>query len=114
MPFVSVEPLLGPVDLSYSAFNGEDSFKSIEGIHWVICGGESGPGARPFDILWARSLRHQCKVASVPFFMKQLGANPVQPDGKIFGMREPVKLKDRKGGDWSEWPGDLRVREFPK
>src|SRR5690606_8855505 len=45
--FLSMEPLLGPVDLAYAAFNGADSLGSLEGLHWVIVGGESGPGARP-------------------------------------------------------------------
>jgi protein gp37 len=71
--FLSCEPLLGPVDLRISAFNGADSFSSIEGIHWVICGGESGPKARPMHPDWARSLRDQCAAAGVPFLFKQWG-----------------------------------------
>jgi GAF domain-containing protein len=43
---------------------------------WVICGGESGPGARPFHLSWAESLLAQCRAVDVPFFMKQLGSNP--------------------------------------
>jgi protein gp37 len=71
--FLSCEPLLGPVDLQYAAFNGADSLTSIAGIHWVICGGESGPGARPMHPDWARSLRDQCEAAGIPFFFKQWG-----------------------------------------
>ena len=58
--FLSLEPLLedlGELDLT--------------GIHWVICGGESGPGCRPMDPAWARNIRDQCVAAGVPFFYKQ-------------------------------------------
>jgi protein gp37 len=71
--FVSCEPLIGPVDLMYSAFNGTDSFLTMCGIDWIICGGESGPGARPMNPDWARSIRDQAQAASVPFFFKQWG-----------------------------------------
>jgi protein gp37 len=60
--FVSAEPLLGPLD-------GLD----LDGIHWVIAGGESGHGARPMHPDWARSLRDQCRAAGVPFLFKQHG-----------------------------------------
>ena len=59
--FLSCEPLLGPLNLDLS------------GIHWVIAGGESGPGARPMNLDWARSIRGQCEAAGVAFFLKQLG-----------------------------------------
>lgn len=59
--FLSIEPMLGHVDVQ------------LGGIGWVICGGESGPGARPMDLDWARSLRDQCLDSNVPFFLKQLG-----------------------------------------
>jgi len=71
--FVSAEPLLGLVDLCYSAFNGADSLQTMRGIDWVIVGGESGPKARPMNPQWARDLRDQCKAAGVPFFFKQWG-----------------------------------------
>lgn len=61
--FVSAEPLLGPVDLS----------PWLPSVHWVICGGESGPGARPMHPDWALSLLDQCKAAGVPYFFKQWG-----------------------------------------
>ena len=60
---LSVEPLLGPVDLGFS----------LGYIDWVIVGGESGPGARPMHPEWARSLRNQCQAAGVAFFFKQWG-----------------------------------------
>lgn len=73
--FVSVEPMLGPITLS-----GEKEGKVYHwldphprAIHWVICGGESGPGARPLHPDWVRSLRDQCQTAGVPFFFKQWG-----------------------------------------
>ena len=79
--FISAEPLLGPVtlpgcngraDCKLSGVDGH-SDKPLGGIDWVICGGESGPGARPMHPDWARSLRDQCIAAGVPFFFKQWG-----------------------------------------
>jgi protein gp37 len=55
--FLSIEPLLGPIGKI-----------DLEGIHWVIVGGESGPRARPMLVEWAREVRDQCKAAKVPFF----------------------------------------------
>lgn len=75
--FLSIEPLLedlGEIDLT--------------GIDWVIVGGESGTGKRPFNADWARSIRDQCKAQQVPFFMKQM--DKIQPI-----------------------PEDLMIREFP-
>lgn len=97
-------------------------------LDWIVVGGESGPGARPFDIGWARSTVEQCKGAGVACFVKQLGAR-VNWDGcagpdehwptgtkKVDhgngGWR--IMLRDRKGGDMEEWPADLRVREWPE
>ena len=88
--FLSCEPLLGPVDLSPWLFpgpgggNGSSPLERGMGrepgcgpvpplIEWVICGGESGPRARPTHPAWARSLRDQCGNADVPFFFKQWG-----------------------------------------
>jgi protein gp37 len=65
--FISAEPLLGPVLLH------EVDQPNIPTLDWVICGGESGPGARPMHPDWARSLRDQCTDAGVPFFFKQWG-----------------------------------------
>lgn len=84
---------------------------SARKLDWVIVGGESGPGARPFDIKWARSIIKQCADADVACFVKQLGAKPWSPGNTTAeGLRQ---IKDRKGGDMAEWPADLRVREFP-
>ena len=97
----------------------------------IIVGGESGPGARPFNVQWARDTIMQCRDAGVACFVKQVGAKPfdecardwaldlrgvqnlrgvysVSPEDAFF-----PRLKDRSGGDMSEWPEDLRVREFP-
>jgi protein gp37 len=96
--FLSCEPLLGPVDLDRWVFNRAavvervaakmllnehqaDAITDYVRLHWVICGGESGPGARPMHPAWARSLRDQCAAARVPFFFKQWGEWAVcQPD----------------------------------
>lgn len=77
--FLSCEPLLGPVNLDFNAIDiacEHDGLgtSAVNGpIHWVICGGESGPNARPMNPDWARSLRDQCQAAGVPFFFKQWG-----------------------------------------
>lgn len=60
--FISFEPLLGPI-----------SHLDLEGIDWVIVGGESGPGARPMNPKWVIDIRDQCLAAHVPFFFKQWG-----------------------------------------
>lgn len=103
-------------------------------LNWVIIGGESGPGARPFDVQWARSVIAQCKAAAVPCFVKQLGRGGIHRSAShhfssttAFPMHTCLNcgsaenttldcsfvMRDRKGGDWNEWPEDLRVREFP-
>ena len=91
---LSVEPLWERVQLD------------LDGIGWVIVGGESGPLSRPFDLAWARDLQEQCRAAGVAFFVKQLGSNPIEN-----GV--PLRLADKHGGDWAEWPENLRVREMP-
>ena len=84
-------------------------------IDWVIVGGESGTGARPFDLAWARSIVEQCKAAGVPVFVKQLGACAEEEAEGFWGTGNfELRLKHRKGGDPSEWPADLRVREWPR
>jgi protein gp37 len=132
--FVSAEPLLGPVDLtpwlgyseSYDRFigpcpHGRDPWDrceedctpgQVQGIKWVIVGGESGPGARPFDLEWGRAIVRQCAEVGVSCFVKQMGARPFWVD-PTSGFEVPLNLGDRKGGETSEWPEDLRVRQFP-
>lgn len=109
--FVSAEPLLGSVDLLTAAFNGADSFGSMAGIDWVIVGGESGHGARVCNVSDIRSVVEQCKRASVPCFVKQLGSNTHDEMAGGDALPHP---SDRKGGDIAEFPADLRVREFPR
>lgn len=104
--FLSVEPLLGPVNLNSLA-------PIMPPIHWVIVGGESGPGARPCNIEWIRDIVRQCRAAAVPVFVKQLGSMIIRAP-----MPHPsdafLRVRDRKGGDPAEWPEDLRVRESPR
>jgi protein gp37 len=80
--FLSIEPLIGPM--------GE---LNLEGIHWVIVGGESGPRARPMRIEWAREVRDQCVAAEVPFFFKQWGGLRPKSGGRLLDDRE-----------WNGWP----------
>lgn len=68
---VSVEPMLGPVDLTYAAFNGADSLSSIEGIDWVIAGPETGAGKRPCADWMIYELFKQCANARIPFYDKR-------------------------------------------
>ena len=102
--FLSMEPLLGPVDLAHYLTENRwraDGSVTTRGIvpgtrlDWVIAGGESGPGARPSHPDWYRALAGQCRAAGVPFFMKQMG-----------GARD-------KRGAMDDLPEDLRVRGFP-
>jgi protein gp37 len=87
--------MLGPISLE--AVNEKiGSSAVVGGIDWLIIGGESGPGARPMDIAWARSLLAECRDAGIAPFVKQLGGHPDKRD------------------DPREWPEDLRVRRFPE
>lgn len=114
--FVSAEPLLEHIDAG-NAFDPPPDNSPYSPVDWVIIGGESGPGARPCNTDWIRNLMTQCTSSDVPVFVKQLGGRPIEP---IFDARNHpighrrVDLRDRKGGDPSEWPEDLRIREFPK
>jgi|ERR1051326_3524221 protein gp37 len=103
MRFVSLEPLLEDVSAELK------TWLFPEFLNWVIVGGESGAGARPFNLAWARSIVAQCREAGVPVFVKQLGAKPYSDDD----MRA-FPTGDKKGGDMAEWPEDLRIREFPR
>jgi protein gp37 len=114
----------GSLAVYWSWLKSPDSSRKRTGIDWVIVGGESGHKARPFDLAWAYSLIEQCKAADVPVFLKQLGARPKgetrgptpknwQPSTRVGGRDEWV-LRDSHGGDPSEWPEGLRVRELPK
>lgn len=89
--FLSIEPMLGPVDLTM-AF--ADAACKVGGF-WVIDGCESGPGARPADEAWFRSIRDQCREAGVPYFHKQMMVN-----GKL--ETDPARF-----------PADLAIQEWP-
>lgn len=80
--FLSVEPLIGPVGLV-----------DLSGIHWVIAGGESGPGARILNINWARDIRDQCTRQNVAFFFKQWG-----------GIRPKSGGRELDGREWNQFP----------
>ena len=86
--FLSIEPLLE--DLGYI---------SLRGIHWVIVGGESGPGARPMQPSWARDIQRQCSDADVPFFFKQWG-----------GVRKKEAGRELGGRTWDAMPPRLRAQ----
>lgn len=151
--FVSIEPMLGPVDVTdikyFNAFNGDIKLNSLKGytmyesinsgmpcvtdcekLDWVICGGETGPKARPMHPDWVRSLRDQCKAADVPFFFKQWGkyythwANMTTWKDE-FKMYESYpqftqKLWVKKGdvlvdmdGNYPKTGGDMQTAKYP-
>lgn len=132
--WVSVEPLLEPVSLTdiivpagilkplcgllWEPVGGGGKGVTVKGprgprLDWVVVGGESGPGARPCEVEWIRSVLRQCREASVPAFCKQLGATPYE-DGVLLRGGSETYVHDRAGADPSEWPDDLRVREHPR
>lgn len=140
--FLSLEPLLGPVDIRLVPDLMKSFNSSPHGWHnwlrqriqWAIIGGESGHGARPCNVEWIRSLVAQGKAAGVATFVKQLGARCYSEDlthsndctddhcalaGGIDDCEGEyvvnfAGLTHSKGGDPAEWPDDLRVREFPE
>lgn len=138
--FLSIEPLIGPVSLTrwFGPQSEGEWLNTVEcghspnryGVNWVIVGGESGPNARRCDIAWIRSIVRQCRDAGVPCFVKQLGSFCIDNDSdcdcgtptngwpsKTTGVTctegLKIRLLDPKGGDQSEWPEDVRVREVP-
>ena len=135
--FVSYEPALGPVDFWKATEGTTDPLfgrGDVAHLDQIIVGGESGPGARPFDIAWARQTVRQCREAGVACFVKQLGTVPMMNENRwheeinatgiarLLNPRNakylpagyvPLAMEDRKGGDMAEWSEDLRVREFP-
>jgi protein gp37 len=87
--FISAEPLLGPVDQL-----------NLDGIHWVITGGESGPGFRHCDPMWVRLVRDRCVAEQVAYFHKQWGGRSPKAGGRILD-----------GRTWDEFP-DCREQRF--
>jgi protein gp37 len=124
--WISYEPALGPVNWTPDLMGG---------ISWIVIGGESGPGARPFDVQWARQTITACLRNDTAVFLKQLGAHVVDRNDAGFdgdgyrawpmgtrheeldncyqGAPVRVRLEDRKGGNPAEWPQAVRVREMP-
>jgi protein gp37 len=104
--FLSCEPLLGPVDLTWRGMPGQmDALAGYippdvtdhtpRGLDWIIAGGESGPGARPMHPDWARSLRDQCAAARVPFLFKQWGEWAPDPE-----MPSEMQESEEIAGRW--------------
>jgi protein gp37 len=85
LKFLSLEPLLGPLPNL-----------DLDGISWVIVGGESGPGARPLKEEWVINIRDQCLAANIPFFFKQWG-----------GLRKRRAGRVLRGRTWDEMPGEI-------
>jgi hypothetical protein len=134
---LSLEPLIGPVDLPFRS-DGKimcdkccwgdrcddpshfyrpncphcEGSGSLGEIDWVIVGGESGPNARRCNVEWIRSIVRQCQEAGVPCFVKQVGAKPIFSIHDGIG-RWNAEISHPKGGDPSEWPEDVRVQQFP-
>ena len=108
--FLSVEPLLGPI-----------SRLPLQGIHWVIVGGESGPGARNIDPLWVRKIRDRCIAQGVPFFFKQWGGTRKKQTGRELDGRtwdeirvvltkvsnafwvDSIVFLQTAGNNWNKW-----------
>jgi len=129
MRWLSVEPLIGPVDLT--RVDGNQCHKSklcmvdsltgrqtdmgrpcqdVARVDWVVVGGESGKESRDCHADWIRRVVTQCKRSKVPVFVKQVGSNPVDQAENALLWKFVV---DPKGGDPKEWPSELRVRELP-
>ncbi|MFB0841830.1 DUF5131 family protein [Paenibacillus oleatilyticus] len=131
--FLSMEPLLGPVNLKldesvvYHTTGWQPPLAEYtrigESIHWIIVGGESGPGARPMHPNWVRGIRDQCQAAATPFFFKQWGewqqVQRTMADDQILRHKHKhsfdsetvvVKVGKRKAGrlldarEWNEYP----------
>lgn len=128
--FLSVEPLLGPVDLEEvpvgmcGPLRPGAATDAGSRIDWVIVGGESGPGARPMHPEWPRSIRDQCQAAGVPFFFKQWGEWGPKPNGdwntkdrhwfhdgpgeddgtEVFRVGKRVTGRLLDGREWNEFP----------
>lgn len=114
--FLSVEPLLGPVildpdwffetgpgHLDYTGFGGQKQRIWDQTLHWVIVGGESGPGARSMDLEWAQTIVDTCREYHSRPFVKQLGSVWAKQNG----------ASHPKGGDMAEWPAALQIRKIP-
>lgn len=121
--FLSMEPLLEAVELSclhidlgnnfignpfHNSLASEFEERRWPSIDWVIVGGESGKFPRPCAVEWIRLVVHDCREANVPCFVKQLGAMAFEKDRRLSFVNSV------KGGDPTEWPPGIDVREFPE
>ncbi len=118
---VSAEPLLGEFHiLGHPALSGRR-------LDWLIVGGESGSNARACSMEWLWALVLECREQRIACFVKQLGSHPVAENANVFDLPYAVaeawgegaasaryKLRDSHGGDSSEWPDELIVREIPE
>lgn len=120
--FLSLEPLLEDVSGTLATIIAEAAALRIR--LWAIVGGESGSEPRPFNIAWAANIVSLCAAHGVPCFVKQMGDHCVTDDEDAFDWPQGttiegpcpagrVLLRDRKGGDMTEWPAPVRVRQFP-
>ena len=111
--FLSCEPLLGKIDLTHISPPNEFrcTYNSLNAIHWVIVGGESGHGSRPMHPAWVRSIQQQCQSAGLPFFFKQWGdyAN-TEANGVVFyekvGKSKSGCLLD--GKEYKQFPNAIK------
>ncbi|MDP9953102.1 MULTISPECIES: DUF5131 family protein [Streptomyces] len=137
--FLSMEPLIGPVDLCGPIVPGRGrprltywldgrpgysdpvptgtgiemrSLTTGPSLDWVIVGGESGPGARPMNPAWATQIVQECQYSKVPVFVKQLGT--LWARDTYWAGKSVAAHGDTKGGDPTYWPTQLRVREYPQ
>ncbi len=114
--FVSIEPLHQYVDVTDGSYDtmltnpltGIGDFHPTPKIHWIIVGGESGNENgkylyRPCELSWILDIVTKCQVYKIPVFVKQLGTY----------LSKQLELKSRHGGDMSEWPSTLQIRQFP-
>lgn len=141
--WVSYEPALGRIDFDRECVVPRDGERVVvrwlggsyagalpraRGLDWIVVGGESGGGARPFDVNWARDTVKACRATGVACFVKQLGAKPfnvwepptveqsaesIARHGEYDPDESHFRLHNRSGGDMNEWPEDLRVQAFP-
>ncbi len=132
--FLSLEPLVERVQIGCGGCffdHGVGGGGRSAGIHQIIVGGESGPKARPCPVEAIRDVVQQCGEAGTACFVKQLGSRPLTRCPQCFTAEDPewvhsgcptcggeglvgMRLRDSKGGDQSEFPEDLRVREWPE
>jgi hypothetical protein len=125
LTFLSLEPIVGPVDLSKWLPSADGFYETPDGpVHrrdwpacpfpgWIILGGESGPRARPCAEEWIQSAVKQASDGGVNVFVKQMGSAWADASGALTFNDKGAAVPDRKGGDAKNWPKDIRVRDVP-